>query len=125
MPKVSEMIQSKFLRKEDLDDDLLVTVKKITLEDMPGDDNEQRWICYFRELPKGLVLNVTTIRALEGAFGGDTDQWVGGKVTLYVDGGVMFKGKVVGGVRLRPYKAKAALAAKPAPEDFNDEVPMQ
>ena len=127
MPKVSDMIQSKFLRKEDLDDDLIVTVKSVKLEDMPGDDNEQRWVVYFRELPKGLVLNVTTIRALESAFGNDTDQWLGGKVELYVDPAVTFKGKVVGGLRLRARKSKtavlAALAGKPAQEDFNDEIP--
>lgn len=127
MPKVSDMIQSKFLRKEDLDDDLLVTIKKLLLEDMPGDDGEQRWVVYFRELPKGLVLNVTTIRTLESSFGGDTDVWVGNKVTLYCDPNVSFKGKVVGGLRLRPYKAtKATLAAvvpKVAPEDFDDQIP--
>ena len=121
MPKVSEMIQSKFLRKEDLDDDVLVTIKKIALEDVPGDGGEQRWVCYFRELPKGLVLNVTTIRTLESAFGGDTDDWVGGKVTLFVDPGVQYKGKVVGGVRLRPHKAKVVPASTPA--DFNDQIP--
>ena len=119
MPKVSEMIQSKFLRKEDLDDDVLVTIKKVTLEDMPGDGGEQRWVLSFKELPKGLVLNVTTIRTLESAFGGDTDDWVGGKVTLFVDPGVQYKGKVVGGVRLRPHKAKVAQA----PADFNDQIP--
>ena len=95
MPKVSEMIQSKFLRKEDLDDDVLVTIKRIALEDMPGDDGERRWVAYFKELPKGLVLNVTTIRTLESALGGDTDDWIGARVTLFVDPGVQFKGKVV------------------------------
>jgi len=121
------MIQSKFLRKEDLDDDLIVTIKTVKLEDMPGDDGEQRWVVHFRELPKGLVLNVTTIRTLESAFGSDTDQWLGNKVELYVDPGVSYKGKVVGGLRLRARKSKmpalAALAGKPAQEDFNDEIP--
>lgn len=122
MPKVTEMIQSKFLRKEDVDDDLLVTVKKILLEDMPGDGGEQRWVVYFRELPKGLVLNVTTIRTFEAAFGGDSDDWIGNKVTLYVDHGVSFKGKVVGGLRIRPHKA-AKVAPKPV-DDFDDQIPL-
>ena len=122
MPKVSEMIQSKFLRKEDLEDgdDLIATVKKIAHEDMPGDANEQRWACYFRELPKALVLNTTSIRVLEKAFGGDTDGWIGKKVALYVDPNVSFKGQVVGGLRLRPVKAKPA----PAAADFDDEIPI-
>jgi hypothetical protein len=124
MPKVSEMIVSKFLRKEDLEDgdDLIVTVKKIALEDMPGDGGEQRWACYFRELPKALVLNTTSIRVMEKAYGGDTDSWIGKKVALYVDPNVSFKGQVVGGLRLRPVKPKPAAAAAAA-EDFNDEIP--
>jgi len=125
MPKVSEMIQSKFLRKEDLDDDVLVTIKRIALEDMPGDDGERRWVAYFKELPKGLVLNVTTIRTLESALGGDTDDWIGARVTLFVDPGVQFKGKVVGGVRLRPHKAKKTTAVAPMNKqaDSIEEVP--
>lgn len=123
MPKVSEMIQSKFLRKEDLDDDLLVTIKQVTLEDMPGDNHEQRWCVYFKELPKGLVLNVTTIRVLEAAYGQHSDDWLGNKVTLYVDPSVSFKGKVVGGLRVRPHKAKVALVVKEPEPDFDDQIP--
>ena len=59
-----------------------MTIKTVVLEDMPGDDHEQRWVAYFNGLTKGMVLNVTTIRALESAFGDDTDRWIGGKVTL-------------------------------------------
>jgi hypothetical protein len=55
MPKVSEMIVSRYLRKEDLSDgeDLLVTLKSVSLEDMPGDAGEQRWVLFFEELDKG------------------------------------------------------------------------
>jgi hypothetical protein len=125
------MIQSKFLRKEDVgDDDIAVTIKSVTLEDMPGDAGEKRWVLNFKELPKGMVLNSGTIKVCEKAFGRHTDSWAGGKVTLFVDPNVQFKGQVVGGLRIRPLKAvKAALAAlagKSAPkpvEDFNDEIP--
>ena len=132
MPYVNEMIESKFLRKEDIEDDLVVTIKTLTLEDMPGDENKQRWVLVFTELPKGLVLNTTMIRVLEKAFGRHTDQWLNQRVTLYVDMSVAFKGQVVGGLRVRPLKAKTTKAAmealaakKPPPEDFNDEIPAQ
>jgi hypothetical protein len=111
MPKVSEMIVSKFLRKEDLDDELIVTLKTVELEDMPGDAHEQRWVLYFRELPKGLVLNTTTIRVLEKAYGPDSDDWTGKKAALYVDPNVSFKGQIVGGLRLRPMKPQKPAAA--------------
>ncbi len=123
MPKVSEMIQSKFLRKDDVDDDVIVTIKDVSLEDMPGDSGEQRWVLAFRELPKGLVLNTTSIRVLEKAFGQDSDDWRGQKVSLYVDPNVSFKGQVVGGLRLRPLKAKAPKAAQLVPVDDLDVIP--
>jgi len=121
MPKVTEMIESKFLRKEDIDDDIIVTIRGVKLEDMPGDGNERRWVLSFRELPKGLVLNVTTIRVLDKAYGGDTDDWTGKKVVLYVDPNVSFKGQVVGGLRLRPQRTvKAAVTHV----EFDDAIPM-
>jgi len=117
------MIQSKFLRKDDVDDDVIVTIKDVSLEDMPGDSGEQRWVLAFRELPKGLVLNTTSIRVLEKAFGQDSDDWRGQKVSLYVDPNVSFKGQVVGGLRLRPLKAKAPKAAQLVPVDDLDVIP--
>jgi hypothetical protein len=124
MPKVSEMIVSKFLRKEDLDDELIVTLKTVKLEDMPGDGNEQRWVLSFRELPKGLVLNTTHIRVLEKAYGQDSDDWAGKKAVLYVDETVQFKGQVVGGLRLRPIKPPKAAAPAEATEEIGAKVPF-
>jgi hypothetical protein len=124
MPKVSEMIVSKFLKKEDIEDDVVVTCKRVALEDMPGDAGERRWVLYFKELSKGLVLNTTSIRVAEKTFGPDSDDWIGQKVTLYVDPNVQFKGQIVGGLRIRPIKTKppkAVLAAQA--EKFDDEIP--
>lgn len=123
MPKVSEMITSKFLRQSDIDDDTTVTIKGCDLQDMPGDAGEARWILHFRELPKGLVLNTTTIRVLEKAFGNDSDDWNGQKATLYVDPNVTYRGQVVGGLRLRPIKKAAKVLPAPAAAEFNDEIP--
>ena len=127
MPKVSEMIVSKFLKKDDIDDEVIVTLKGVKLEDMPGDSNEQRWVLSFRELPKGLVLNTTTIRVLEKSFGGNSDDWVGKKVALYVDENVQFKGQIVGGLRLRPLKARPAAQATTAlvpPQEEEEPPPL-
>jgi len=125
--KVSQMIQSKFMRKEDIDDDTPATIKSLKLEDMPGDSGEQRWVLHFREQSKGMVLNTTTIRVLEKTFGDESDDWTGKKVILYVDPNVTFKGQVVGGLRLRPVKSAAkpaqlVAAAAPA-EEFDDQIP--
>lgn len=136
MPKVSDMIQSKFLRKEDFDEDRILTIKSLKLEDMPGDSGDQKWVLYFREEPKGMALNVTTIRVLEQAYGDDTDHWVGNKVKVFVDPNVSFGGKIVGGLRLRTPKAgpKPPQAQAPAPAptaaqqagdpQFDDDIPF-
>jgi hypothetical protein len=122
MPNVSEMIRSKFLRKEDIEDDVVVTMKNVTLETMPGDDGEQRWVLSFREIPKGLVLNTTLIRMLEKTHGRHSDDWVGKKIILFVDPSVTFKGQVMGGLRLRPMKQpKAAPAAAVTPDPIDDD----
>jgi hypothetical protein len=134
VPKVSEMIVSKFLRKEDFDEDRVMTIKNVKLEDMPGDSGDQKWVLYFREEAKGMALNVTTIRVLEQAYGDDTDRWVGNKVMVYVDPNVSFGGKVVGGLRLRTPKVKTKAPPPPPPpeefatsdsnSEFDDDIPF-
>lgn len=126
MALVKDMIQSKFLRKEDFDEDQVCTIKDCKLENVgKEDDAEQRWVLYFRERDKGMVLNVTTIRVLEQAYGGDSDHWVGNKVMVYVDPNVSFAGKVVGGLRLRtPKKAAVKPPAAPVDTSFDDDIPF-
>lgn len=137
MPKVSEMIVSKFLKKEDFEEDRVLTIKGVKLEDMPGNEGQQKWVLYFREEPKGLAMSVTTIRVLEQAFGSDSDHWIGNRVKVYVDPSVSFGGKVVGGLRIRTPKAgpKAPVAPPPPPPppqslapageaEFDDDIPF-
>lgn len=117
------MIQSKFLRKEDFDEDRVMTIKGLKLEDMPGDEGKQKWVLYFNEDDKGLALNATTIRTCERAYGKESDDWMGKKVLVYVDEDVMFGGKVVGGLRIRTPKVKTVKPAAGS-EDFDDDIPF-
>lgn len=126
MALVKDMIQSKFLRKEDFDEDQVCTIKDCKLENVgKEEDQEQRWVLYFREREKGMVLNITTIRVLEQAYGGDSDHWTGNKVMVYVDPNVSFGGKIVGGLRLRTPKKQAVQQPKPPVDpDFDDNIPF-
>jgi hypothetical protein len=125
MALVKDMIQSKYLAKADFEDEQVCTIKGVKQENLAKDDQpeEFRWILFFRDapVPKGMVMNVTTIRVLEQAFGGDTDQWVGNKVIVYVDPNVSFGGKVVGGLRLRIHREKAAPKPSQSPQKAQDE----
>ena len=123
--KTSDMIQSKFLKKEDFETPKVLTIKDCTLEEV-GDDT--RWVLAFKEAAKGLVLNVTKIRQLEAAFGHDTDHWIGNRVKLAHDPNVAYAGKIVGGISLQtPPKGAAPVAPPPPPvvdPDFDQEVPF-
>ena len=93
-----------FLKNEDLASGpqrfSIQGVSKVTFEAQNGhpaedvlqlelDDNRQ------------FSLNKTNIKILIGAHGGKTDGWIGKSVILYVDPNVMFRGGLVGGVRVQ------------------------
>lgn len=119
MPKLNEMLPSKFLKKEDIDDEVIVTIKGVSEENVGRDDQpEMKWCVHFREFDRPLVMNKTIMTVLaQIANSDDTDDWAGKKGILYVDPNVSFGGKIVGGLRMRPAKIRP----KPAPAAALDE----
>jgi hypothetical protein len=82
-----------------------------------------------------MVLNKTNGLRLEASLGGDTDDWVGHQVTLYVDPAIQFQGKTVKGLRVRvdgafveerrpPTANETAVAAQQPLGDLDDEIPF-
>ena len=125
--KTSQMVQSKFLKKTDFPTPEVLTIKDCALEEVGGGD--ERWVLYFKEKSKGVVLNVTKIKQLESAYGDDTDDWIGKKVKLLHDPTVMMGTQQVGGIKLMvpnnlPKPAPKAIEPAPAGDDFNDEIPF-
>ena len=111
MPKISEMMDSKFLRKEDVGHGALMTVAGCDQYNVAkqGAEPENKWCLTFEESDKPLVLNSTNIQLCQRVFGSDdTDEWTGKKIVLYTDPNVPYAGKIVGGIRVRAYKVKAA-----------------
>jgi hypothetical protein len=115
MARVSEMIESKYLKQSDVDEDVTVTIQKVGRGNIAkeGDEPEHKWMVKFEEFKKPMILNSTNIKRLARACESeDTDEWVGRKVVLYVDPDVEFAGNVVGGLRIRaavkPTKKKPA-----------------
>jgi hypothetical protein len=113
MPKVSEMIESKFLKKEDVNGEtgILVTISgcfEINVA-LPSAEPVMKWGLSFEELDKPMVLNSTNINMCAKACGSEnTDDWMGKKVVLYEDPNVSFGGKLVGGIRLRAQRKQTA-----------------
>ena len=123
MPKTSEMRESKFLKQTDVGGGMMFTVESCEQHNVAkeGSDPEMKWCLTFAESDKPLVLNSTNIQLCQNIFGSDdTDNWIGKRIVLYTDPNVSFQGKLVGGIRVRAPKVKAAAAkvmtkTKPVP----------
>jgi hypothetical protein len=133
MPKVSDMIESKYLRKEDIiDGEMVVTIKKIGKVNVAMDDQpeERKWVMLLAEFKKPMVLNSTNIQLLAKALGSEeANDWIDKRVILYVDDNVSFGGKLVGGIRVRairkpPTTPMGAVNREPG-EDLEDDIPWQ
>jgi hypothetical protein len=143
--KLDDMLESKYLKQSDVQDETIVTCVGVKRANMAKEDEEPeyRWIVKWQEFAKPMVINATNIKRLFKYLGDDTDQWKNGQVVLYVDPDIEFGGKVVGGLRVKewrkPYKpantpldkVKAMQRASqphesetPAPADFEDDIPF-
>ena len=117
--KIGDMIESKYLKQSDVEDEVPVTVQGLKKVNVARDDEdpEYRWTVKFAEFPKPMVLNVTNLKRMAKALGDDTDGWTGNQVLLYVDPDIEFGGNVVGGLRIKSIPRKAA---KPRPKSDDD-----
>lgn len=106
---ISELRESKFLKKEDIGDSpVLLTIKDVAQFNVAaqGAPEENKWCLVFEEADKPLVLNSTNGQIIAKITGSEeSDDWIGHKIVLYVDPNVSFGGKVVGGIRCRAPKA--------------------
>ena len=108
MPRTSDMFPSRFVKQTDVALAQLWTIDKIDQEQIGrGEDAEMRWVCYFKETPKCLTLNVTNSRRMEKAFDSDnTEDWIGKQIVVFWDEEVQFGTEMTGGVRVRAPKTK-------------------
>lgn len=128
MPKISEMLASNWLKKEDLSDPVggeTFTIKRVT-EELVGADQQSKWALHWKErdvMP--MLLNKTNLRLLASMLGDDTDDWIGKEVEVYHDPTIAYGGQLVGGLRVRPPrppKPRRARTAEPGklPDDDID-----
>lgn len=131
--KISEMLPSSYLKQTDFDENgFIVTIKSIDHKNVARDDepDEMKWIIYFNEYEKGMVLNSTNINALGKATGSDdTDDWLGREVVVYVDPNVGYAGKTTGGLRIKKHTAaqppkQAPVRQQAPPAEFDEAIPF-
>lgn len=114
---INQLKESKFLKKEDCGPGILVTIAKLTEENMAmeGEKPDMKWCVHFMEDVKPLALGSTNAQLIAAAVGSEeTDNWAGKKIVVYSDPTIVFKGKVTGGIRVRAPR-NVAPAAKEAP----------
>ena len=113
MAKISQMVDSKYLKQADVEDDTVVTVTKVGQANIAKDDAppDMKWLIRFKEFDKPMVLNRTNIALMGNFCGDDTDDWIGKQVIVYNDESIQFQGKVTGGLRFKRLKAKPKNAA--------------
>ena len=104
--KLMEFIDGKFLDSKALPiEGVQVTIKSIKTEQVKNlrtFKDETKKICYFNELPWGLVLGAKCNRKkLLDVVGGDSKKLVGAKITIYQDPTVKFGPNVVGAIRIK------------------------
>lgn len=126
--KISQMLDSKYLKQEDVDADTPVTVKKITKVNIARDDAEPeyKWAVSFNEFERPLLLNKTNLKRMAKALGDDSDDWIGNQVVLYVDEDVEYAGEVVGGLRIRAMKREKPSGTRrvPSADGTDDDIPF-
>jgi hypothetical protein len=104
--KLNEMFPRKYATGEDLNGKVVVvTIARITSEKMRPNQASlevEKFVIYFQETKKGVVLSRTLARQIARAVGSDdTDNWTGKRVTLYPES------MIVAGVNRVAIRAKA------------------
>ena len=104
MKNIQQTKRRRFVSKGDLETDLALTIKAVREEDVAqhGERRKMRFVAYFEEIDKGLVLKWTLAEAIEAVTGlRDMDSWAGQPIVIYLDPDVTYNGLKVGGIRVK------------------------
>lgn len=99
---VHQMFPSRYVTAFDLNgNDVTVTIKTVVMEEMGGQETEEKPVVMFDKATKGMVLNKTNGLTIADLYGPETDNWTGKRVTLY-SAKVKAFGAVHDAIRIRP-----------------------
>jgi hypothetical protein len=133
MPDISTFTESKFLKRGDVGAGSLLTIESCQQQNVAKaeDKPELKWCLFFQESDKPMVLNKTNAELCAQITGErNSDNWAGHKIVAYDDPSISYGGKLVGGIRIRAPRNKAATApVKPKPADLpsdedGDDIPF-
>jgi len=82
--KISELYPRRFARGSDLKGPATVTIKEITQEELhPAGRPVKKFVLWFTETPRGVILTRPLALQLAKVLGDDTAIWKDKKITLY------------------------------------------
>jgi len=96
-------ILEKTFKSESFPEDkpLNLTIDDVVAQEV-GIDKDTKPVAYFKEDPRGLVLNKTNYGILTKAHANpNTDAWIGAVIQVWKDPTVTFSGKTVGGLKVK------------------------
>jgi len=113
MASINDIKSSKFLKKEDVGEGSLVTIRSLGQQNVAkeGAEEDMKWVLHFDEFEKPMVLNSTNAQLIAKITGFEEDietKWIGAQVVLYNEPSVSFGSKVTGGIRVRAKKTATA-----------------
>lgn len=104
MKDIQQTRRRRFLKKGDLGRQLRLTIRAVLEENVAfnGEPKKLRFVVYFEEIEKALILKWNIAKAIETVTGsGDMDSWAGQQIVVYHDPDVLYQGKSVGGLRIK------------------------
>jgi len=112
--KLSDMYPRRYATGEDLQGKAItLTIEKISREKMhpqPNSPEVEKWVAYFKEARKGVVLNRTVAYQIAEFLGSEeTDDWTGKRITLYPQP-MTVAGRKVTAIRARAAKSAPVLS---------------
>ncbi len=97
---------SRYFKKSDFTDLVLeLTIASVEEEDVARRHSpvKLKHVVHFAESSKSLVLGWAVAEQIGEVLGSlDMDDWIGKKITLFLDPTVAYNGTRVGGIRIRP-----------------------
>jgi hypothetical protein len=113
--KLDELFPRKYATGEDLQGrPVTLTISHLHLEKMtptPGAAPVEKWVIFFKEAQKGIVLSKTlAIQVAQAVGSDDTDAWTGKRVTLFPES-VTVAGQARIAIRAKIAQTPAAKAA--------------
>lgn len=123
--KFSDEFGGKYWKAADLVKPRLLTISKFEYEPMMGNLSDMKWVAYFAEDKRGLVLNQTNGNMIKSLFGDDSERCTGKKIVLFQSNTEM-QGRTVPCIRVRAPKEQAPPAAQKEvnSDPPDDEIPF-